>query len=100
MEHLIRKLDRTRYPQVTAGRKALELALLVLKAAKDEAGIDGLTAPEITRVLVEKFRVSEKESAIRMALGRARRLVNDVPRGRGRAYCIMAEGEQLVSKLT
>src|SRR5437867_2329467 len=45
-------LDRTQYPKISSDRKAADLALLVLKAARDDAGVDGLTPAEVTRVLV------------------------------------------------
>src|SRR5437870_2762164 len=38
--------------------KLMQKSLAVLKLARDELGIDGLTAPQISEILVKKFRVA------------------------------------------
>lgn len=90
LEH---KLNRVNYPGVGAAGDVLTRSLHVLRAARDDADIDGLTPGEIAQVLSGKFRVRTSAGAVRMALGRAGDLVDRVPEGSGYLYRLMQPGE-------
>ncbi|MEW6193498.1 MAG: hypothetical protein AB1507_09115 [Bacillota bacterium] len=90
---LMKIMDRTQHPEIGRATKVLDRSLYLLRAVKTQHGIDGLTPSEIARILTDKFRVSTKDSAVRMALGGAGNLVDRVPRGKGYAYRIMEAGE-------
>src|SRR3989441_12834221 len=52
-------VDAGSYAKLFSSRgKLLEKSLAVLKLARDQLGIDGLTAPQISDILIKKFRVS------------------------------------------
>jgi hypothetical protein len=89
----LNQLDRTGYSRIMPGSRVLDNALWVLRAAKDQLGIDGLTPSQVADILTGKFRVATKASAANMALGRAGNMVDRIPRGRAFAYRIMAPGE-------
>ena len=89
----LQRLDRTKYPRVGSAAKVLDNSLWVLRAVKDDLGVDGLSPSQVGEILTEKFRVSTTPSAVNMALGRAGNMVDRVPRGRGFAYRVMAPGE-------
>ena len=76
----------------------LPLFLTVLKIALEKFNIDGLTPPEISKILKVKFRTSKAVSAknVSMALSKAGECVDRVPnpRGRGYLYRIMHAGEE------
>jgi hypothetical protein len=65
----------------------------VLRVAKRDFDIDGLTAPEIAKVLTEKFRQRTSRQAVAQALGAAHTMVDTRTRGRTTVYRIMQEGE-------
>lgn len=92
VESLIASIDSTACPDLSDDLKALNQALMVLRLAHEEHGVDGLTPAEIARVLTNKFRISTTAAAIRMALGEQTRLVNRVPRGQAFEYRIMKSG--------
>src|SRR5438552_13176341 len=51
-------VDAGPYTKLFSARgKLVEKSLAVLKLARDQLGIDGLTAPQISEVLTKKFRV-------------------------------------------
>ena len=76
----------------------LPLFLTVLKIALEKFNIDGLTPPEISKILKVKFRTSKAVSAenVSMALSKAGECVDRIrnPRGRGYLYRIMHAGEE------
>lgn len=95
---LERSLNRTKYPQITSSLGALERSLHLLRAARDDQEIDGLTPGEIAQVLTNKFRVRTTAAAVRMALGGAGSMVDRYPEGRGYLYRIMDAGEDHLKK--
>lgn len=76
----------------------LPLFLAVLKIALEKFNVDGLTPPEISKILKSKFRISKATTRqnVSMALSRAGECVDRVPnpRGRGYLYRIMHAGEE------
>lgn len=76
----------------------LPLFLAVLRIALEKFDIDGLTPPEISKILKVKFRISKAVSSenVSMALSGAGECVDRVrsPRGRGYSYRIMRAGEE------
>lgn len=87
-------IDRTAYPQIDVGMSVLNRSLWVLKIAKDEQGVDGLSAPQIADVLTGKFRVKTRRQNVTTALDKANRLVDRTKEGRGVRYRIMGEGDR------
>jgi hypothetical protein len=79
---------------VSQARKVLDRALIVLRIAARDFEIDGLTAPEIARVLTEKFRQRTSRQAVTQALGAAHSMVDTGMRGRATVYRIMEGGEE------
>lgn len=76
----------------------LPLFLTVLQIALEKFNIDGLTPPEISKILKVKFRISKAVSQenVSMALSKAGECVDRVrnPRGRGYLYRIMYAGKE------
>jgi len=70
---LISNLDRTAYPHVTEADKLQDKALWLLRIANDDFSIDGLSAPEISKVLKDKFRPGRRA---RRGHGRTPRLAS------------------------
>src|SRR5258706_8336591 len=68
---LLEKLDRARHPEVSAAPRVLERALFLIRAARDDHSIDGLSAMQIAKVLTDKFRVRTSHQAVRQALDAA-----------------------------
>jgi hypothetical protein len=97
-ETLLRDLDRTKYPGIKPANKVLPNALALLKAARDDHDLDGLTAPQVARVLTEKFRVGTTSAAVSMALGSAGDKVNRTLEGQAYLYRLMAPGEEQISR--
>jgi hypothetical protein len=91
---LIANLDRTAYPHVTDASNVKDRALWLLQIANDDFSIDGLSAPEIAKVLTEKFRLTTTHQAVRQSLERANRLVDRDSRGPVTRYRIMDPGEK------
>jgi hypothetical protein len=92
-KRLIDGINRTAYPEVAAATKVLDRALAVLRLASRDFDIDGLTAPQIAKVLTEKFRLRTSRQAVTKALGSAHTLVDTVKRGGTTVYRIMQPGE-------
>jgi hypothetical protein len=63
-KHLIDEINRTAYPEVASATKVLDRALAVLRLASRDFDIDGLTAPEIAKVLTQKFRLRTSRQAV------------------------------------
>ena|SRR2546422_8304996 len=80
--------------------KLTEKGLAVLKLARDELAIDGLTAPQIAEVLVKKFRVARVQRPnVSRDLGRASKYVSRIKTDGEYKYLLMAAGEQHVDEL-
>lgn len=90
---LIDGINRTAYPEIAAASKVLDRALAVLRLASRDFGIDGLTAPEIAKVLTEKFRQRTTRQAVTQALSAAHTMADTGRRGRTTVYRIMQPGE-------
>jgi hypothetical protein len=98
-DYLLAHLDRTSYPQVSSANRVLDRALHLLRIARDDFDIDGLGAPDIARVLTEKFRLRVSRQAVQQSLDAARNHVDKLS-GHGRkAYRIMDPGERYLDSL-
>ncbi len=93
VSYLLAHLDRTRYPEVTHERSVADNAMRVLKAARDEHKIDGLTPGQLAVLLKEKFRLPTASNAVNMALTRAGSKVDRIPAAGSFVYRLMAAGE-------
>ena len=91
---LLRDLDRTRHPEIASAPGVLERALYVLRAAREDHQIDGLSAAQIANLLTEKFRIRTTNQAVRGALDSARDKVDRNTSGRPVTYRIMNPGDQ------
>src|SRR6266511_6436355 len=92
-QQLIDGINRTEYPEVAAASKVLDRALAVVRVASRDVAIDGLSAPQIARVLTDKFRLRTSRQAVTQALGSAHTMVDTVKRAGTTAYRIMQPGE-------
>jgi hypothetical protein len=90
---LIDEINRTAYPEIASASKVLDRALALLRLASRDFGIDGLTAPEIAKVLTEKFRQRTTRQAVTQALSAAHTMADTGRRGRTTVYRIMQPGE-------
>lgn len=90
---LIDGINRTAYPEIASASKVLDRALALLRLASRDFGIDGLTAPEIAKVLTEKFRQRTTRQAVTQALSAAHTMADTGRRGRTTVYRIMQPGE-------
>lgn len=80
--------------------KLLEKSLAVLKLARDELQIDGLTAPQVTEILVKKFRVARVHSAnVSRDMGNATRYVTRLITDGEYRYLLMTAGEQYLEEI-
>lgn len=91
---LLRDLDRTRHSEVSAAPRVLERALFMLRAARDDHSIDGLSAPQIAKLLTEKFRLRTTRQAVTQALDAAGDKVDRNSSGRIAIYRIMHPGDE------
>jgi hypothetical protein len=94
------QLDRTAHPEITHSDTSLNNSLRLLRAAKDDLDIDGLTATSIARTLVDKFRCRITQQAVSKALNNAGRHVNRHKDGKLVVFRIMAPGEEYLEKLS
>lgn len=90
---LLESLNRTELAALVSGRKVLDRALLVLRAAQNH-GIEALSATDISQVLTQKFREPTTPNAVRMALDRNSEYTDRRPEGSGFIYSLMAPGER------
>ncbi len=91
---LLEHMDSTAYPQLHDASKVIDRALVILRAARDDFKIDGLSSPQIAKVLTEKFRHKTSRQAVQMALASAGHMVDRVTPASGTAYFrIMRPGE-------
>jgi hypothetical protein len=93
VQQLMESIDSTEHPGVSSASKVLDRALMILQIALKDHSVDGLAPSEIASILTDKFRLNTTDAAVRMALGKAAKLVNRVPRGTGFVYRIMGPGE-------
>lgn len=100
IEELLTNIDSTQHPGIAAAPLVLDRALMILQIARTEHGVDGLTPPQIAKVLTEKFRLSTSNAAVSMALGKATNLVNRITEGQGYKYRIMSPGEEYLTHLS
>jgi hypothetical protein len=96
---LMASVDTTQHPAVASTTRVLDRALIVLQIALRNHQVDGLTPPEIAKILTDKFRLNTSRQAVSMALGSATILVNRVPRGSSYEYRIMGPGEEYLTHL-
>lgn len=93
VEVLLEHLDRTSHTEVAKAPKVLERALFVLRAARDDFNIDGLSSPQIAKVLTEKFRIKTSRQAVTAALDVAGDKVDLRKKGNSVFYRLMQPGE-------
>jgi hypothetical protein len=91
-------LDRTAHTDINHNDSALNNSLRLILAVKQDMDIDGLTATQIAKVLVDKFRCRITQQAVSMALNRAGRYVNRHKEGNLVIFRIMAPGEEYLAK--
>lgn len=96
---LLNSIDRTKHPDVGATDRLADQALKVLQIAKDDHGVDGLTAPEIASVLTDKFRLPATRQGVYLALSRETRTVNVRTKDGKKVFHLMASGEAYLSRL-
>lgn len=96
---LVAGINSTNHPEILSTSSWLARSLMVLEAALKDHDIDGLTPPEIQRVLKEKFRLSAGLSTISQALGGAGKYVDRTKEGRAYRYRIMAPGSLYLADL-
>jgi len=92
------KLNRTAHPDIHHNNSVLNNSLRLLKAAKDELNLDGITATSISQVLTEKFRCKLTRQAVSLALNGAGRHVNRHTEGKKVIFRIMGPGEDYLDK--
>jgi hypothetical protein len=81
-------------PEVDRESTALGRSIALLVVADREAGVDGMTAPEIAQVLTEKFRHRTSRQSVQSALDAAGNMVDRHKPGSGAAlYRVMKPGE-------
>jgi hypothetical protein len=97
--NVLEQLDRTAHPDISHNDTSLNNALRVIRAAKAELGVDGVTASRITKVLVDKFRCKITQQAVSQALNRAGRYVNRQKEGKHVLFRIMGPGEDYLDGL-
>jgi hypothetical protein len=90
---LINSVSRTDHPEIAKASRALDRALYLLRIAEREHGIDGMTAPQIAKVLTDKFRQRVSRQAINQALDAAGNYVDRTPTSKGVFYRLMQPGE-------
>lgn len=97
---LLHAIDRTAHPDVGTTTRTADRALKVLQLARQDYGVDGLTASEIAEILAQKFRLPVKVSAVKMALQRETSTVDVRPGpGGSRLFHIMAPGDEYLAHL-
>ncbi|MFH1591969.1 MAG: hypothetical protein ABIB47_01230 [Candidatus Woesearchaeota archaeon] len=101
LEKLENKLDRTSYSILHDLKNDLDRALLMLKIAKEDGDIDGLTASQISNLLISKFRVPSRKESISMALNnkKATKMVDRTKSEIGYKYKIMQGGLNYLEEL-
>jgi len=98
IDSISENLDRTKYPYITSSVKTLERSMCLLKAVRDDLGIDGLTPPQIATVLTNKFRIPTSRTRVSTVLSSAGNLVDRTKKGNAYFYRIMEPGERHLEK--
>jgi hypothetical protein len=94
IETLMAKLNSSAHPEVFHSERALDRGLHVLRIARRQGGIDGLSTPQVARILTEKFRISISRQSIQSAFDSAGEVVDRVRSQDGvYLYRLMAAGE-------
>jgi hypothetical protein len=88
-------VDAGTYTKVFGVRgKLMEKSLAVLKLARDQLGIDGLTPPQISEILIKKFRVAKVHPQnVARDLAKATQYVHRLKAGNEYKYLLMTAGE-------
>src|SRR5579884_3453762 len=98
VEALLTHLDSSAHREVYAAPRVLEQALHVLRIARDDYKIDGLTAGQITQVLKDKFRLPVTPQGVYSAFDRVKGVVDRVPAGKGIwKFRLMTAGETFLA---
>lgn len=96
-EDLLSALDRTAHPDINHNEPVLLNALRLLKAAKDDAAVDGLSASTVAKLLIDKFRCRLSRRGVAEALNNAGRYVNRHQVGSSVIFRIMGPGEEYLA---
>ena len=100
---LINSLNRSSHPKIYSLKKALDRALYILKIAKSEKNIDGLTPKQISYILTNIFRIKSSAASISMALMDAKLLVDreliSSSGGKAYIYYLMKPGEDHLDEI-
>jgi hypothetical protein len=92
-------ISRDDIPEVDQETTVLGRSVALLVAASREANVDGLTAPEIARILTEKFRHRTTRQAVLQALDSSGNMVDRQKSGNSAAvYRVMNAGEDWLAK--
>ncbi|MDB5412338.1 MAG: hypothetical protein JWR10_673, partial [Rubritepida sp.] len=94
---MLASIDSSSFPSLNADTPLLNRSLTVLKVAKDEYGLDGLTAPQIATVLTDVLRIKTLRQNVNAVLDEARREVARSRPGRSVLYRIMGDGEKYLA---
>lgn len=97
--HLLADIDSTRYQDIGDTGRVADQALKVLQLARQDHGVDGLTASQIFEILTQKFRLPVKKNAVLMALRREPKTVDVKPGPNGQIFRIMAPGDDYLENL-
>lgn len=92
-------LDRTAHPEISHNGKVLDNSLRLMRAAKDDLGVDGLSASAIAKILVDKFRCRLSRRGVSQALNNAGRYVNRHKEGNAVIFRLMGPGEDYLTCL-
>ncbi len=99
IELVLQKLDRTKYPAMYELSNTLDRSLFLLKIVKDTFDIDGLTPPQIAKIITEKFRKKTYRQNVSRDLSKATKYVDRIPVGNAKKYRIMQPGEDYLNKI-
>ncbi|HEX8397119.1 MAG TPA: hypothetical protein VF644_06815 [Pyrinomonadaceae bacterium] len=87
------QIDRTSHPEILKAQSVLDRSLHLLRIANNECQVDGLKAPQIAKILTDKFRLRTTRQAVGQALDKAGDKVDRIPSDNGIVYRIMSRGE-------
>jgi len=80
--------------------KLVEKSLAVLKLAREQLGVDGMTAPQVTEVLTKKFRAPRVyRQNVTSGLSKATEYVSRLRVDDTYKYLLMAPGEQYLQEV-
>lgn len=87
-------ISRDEAPEVDQETSAQGRSIALLVVAKREADVDGLTAPEIAKILTENFRHRTTRQAVQQAMDAAGNMIDRSRNGNSAAvYRVMRTGE-------